>query len=103
MNVVGTTAALGRRSLKHRVLGTLSATPLMLAILGGHAGQAFAQAAPQTAQNTAQAPVEEIVVTGSRVVRDGYQAPTPVSVLGVEQLQASATPNIADTINELPS
>src|SRR4051812_37011464 len=52
---------------------------------------------------TAQAPaVEEIVVTGSRVVRDGYQAPTPVSVVGVEALANTATSNLADTINQLP-
>ena len=52
---------------------------------------------------TAQAPaVEEIVVTGSRVIRDGYQAPTPVSVVGVEALANTATSNLADTINQLP-
>src|SRR4051812_7999682 len=55
------------------------------------------------AQEMVQAPaVEEIVVTGSRVVRDGYQAPTPVSVVGVEQLQPTATSNLADYVNSLP-
>jgi len=37
---------------------------------------AFAQAAPAAA--------EEIIVTGSRIVRDGYGAPTAVSVPGPE-------------------
>src|SRR6478609_128639 len=102
MNVV-TTPRISARTVKQAVLNTLSATPLMLAILGGSAGSAFAQAAPQTAQNSAQAPTEEIIVTGTRVVRDGYEAPTPVSVVTVEQLQTSATDNIADYVNTLPS
>jgi outer membrane receptor protein involved in Fe transport len=58
----------------------------------------------QTAQQ-AQAPaaVDEIVVTGTRVVRDGYEAPTPVSVLGAEELNAMAVTNIADAVNRLPT
>src|SRR4051812_11614220 len=52
----------------------------------------------------AQAPaVEEIVVTGSRIVRDGYEAPTPVTVVGTEQLQDQAKTNLADVLNNLPS
>jgi iron complex outermembrane receptor protein len=48
------------------------------------------------------APVE-VVVTGTRIVRDGYEAPTPVSVLGVEQLQSFGSPNIADAVKTLPA
>ena len=46
---------------------------------------------------------EEIVVTGSRVVRDGYEAPTPVSVMSSDQLNAIAATNIADSVNRLPA
>ncbi len=56
-------------------------------------------AEPQTTQE----PVEEIVITGSRIVRDGYEAPTPVTVVGVEQLQDAGKTNLADTLNEMPS
>lgn len=45
----------------------------------------------------------EIVVTGSRVVRDGYNAPTPVNVLGAEEIKVEAPANIADFVNTLPS
>ncbi|MGE4063752.1 MAG: TonB-dependent receptor plug domain-containing protein [Rhodospirillaceae bacterium] len=62
---------------------------------------AFAQAAPQAAAS--EAAVDEIVVTGTRVVRDGYEAPTPVSVIGIEQLDNQATSNLADSINQLPT
>lgn len=61
---------------------------------------------PASFAQTAQAPtatVDEIVVTGTRVVRDGYEAPTPVSVLGMDELNAMAVTNIADAVNRLPS
>ena len=54
------------------------------------------------ADDAAPAELEEVAVTGTRIVRDGYQAPTPVSVLGVEQIQSFASPNIADAVNTLP-
>ena len=49
-----------------------------------------------------QSEFEEIVVTGSRIVRDGYEAPTPVTVVGIEQIQDTAKPNIADVLNQMP-
>ncbi len=62
-----------------------------------------APAFAQTAQ-TAQAPsIDEIVVTGSRVIRDGYEAPTPVSVLGADELNAMNDASIADSVNKLPA
>ena len=47
--------------------------------------------------------VEQVVVTGSHIVRDGYQAPTPVTVLDSAFLNASAPANIVDAVTELPS
>ncbi len=47
--------------------------------------------------------LSEIVVTGSRIIRDGYQAPIPTTVLGAEALAAKAPVNIADFVNELPA
>lgn len=45
----------------------------------------------------------EVVVTGSRIVRDGYNAPTPVSVVSAEELKAEAPANITDFVNTLPA
>ncbi len=47
--------------------------------------------------------VEEILVPGMRLARDGYAAPTPVTVLGSEQIARAATGNIADLVNALPA
>ncbi len=93
MRMVSASARAKNFGIKH----TLSLTPLMMALLGAGAVQA-----QQTAQSSATG-VEEIVVTGSRIVRDGYEAPTPVSVIGVEQMQNQATSNLADYVNTLPS
>ncbi len=47
---------------------------------------------------------EQITVTGTRVVRDGYKAPTPLTVLTQEEVEnGSPTNNIADFVNQLPS
>jgi outer membrane receptor protein involved in Fe transport len=47
--------------------------------------------------------VSEVVVTSSRIVRNGYQAPTPTTVLGVEEIQRRAPINLADQLNQLPA
>src|SRR5262249_14608659 len=47
--------------------------------------------------------LNEVVVTGSRIQRDGYEAPTPVSVLGADELNALNTVNVADAVNVLPA
>ncbi len=66
----------------------------------GIAPIALLLAGPAAAQQPAA--VEEIVVTGTRVVRDGYEAPTPLTVMSVDQIQDSAPANVADFVNELP-
>src|SRR5690348_823000 len=70
----------------------LTSASLMAISIGGNAASA---AEPVVA--------EEIVVTGTRVVRDGYEAPTPLTVVGVEALQNAASANVADFVNTLPS
>lgn len=58
-----------------------------------------AEAAIEAASNDAAA----IVVTGSRVAREGYTAPTPTTMIGVEQIRASASASVADFVNQLPA
>ncbi|HEY4366232.1 MAG TPA: TonB-dependent receptor [Steroidobacteraceae bacterium] len=43
-----------------------------------------------------------VTVTGTRIVRDGYEAPTPVTVVGNDQIQDAGKPNIADVLNQMP-
>lgn len=72
-------------------LATVSAVALAVS---GHAAMA---------QEEAGGDLEEVVVTGSRIARDGYDAPTPVNVLGAQEIAATAPANIADFVNTLPS
>lgn len=89
-------------------------TSMKLALLGGtacatmvFASPALAQDDPATQVGAAQ-PAEgdpsDIVVTGTRIVRDGFQAPTPLQVLTEEDIEnSSPTNNIADFVNQLPA
>jgi outer membrane receptor protein involved in Fe transport len=47
--------------------------------------------------------LEELTVTGSRIEHSGFQAPTPVSVLDVAQVEQRGATNIANVINEMPA
>ncbi|MBW8734549.1 MAG: TonB-dependent receptor plug domain-containing protein, partial [Asticcacaulis sp.] len=47
-------------------------------------------------------PSEIIVVTGSRVISDVANAPTPVTVISAEQLRATTPGNLPDGLNKLP-
>jgi iron complex outermembrane receptor protein len=47
--------------------------------------------------------IESVVVTGSRIVRDGYNAPTPVSVLSEDDIDAEAAGSVAEFAMTLPS
>ncbi len=59
----------------------------------------------EAAQTAAAEPEnrQDIVVTGTRVIRDGFQAPTPLTVLTKDDIDnTSPTNNIADFVNQLP-
>ncbi|MBB5730711.1 outer membrane receptor protein involved in Fe transport [Sphingomonas prati] len=56
-----------------------------------------------TADGDAPVSADEVTVTGTRIVRDGYSAPTPVTVLGRAEIAAQAPANIADFVNQLPA
>ncbi len=47
--------------------------------------------------------IGEVVVTGSRVVRDGAQAPTPVTVVSSEQLQKASPGRLGEALVQLPA
>lgn len=70
---------------------------------------ALAQQAPNPSSSAVAsdsappAPASDIVVTGTRVVRNGYKAPTPTTVVGAADIAQKAPANLADYVNELPS
>jgi iron complex outermembrane receptor protein len=43
-----------------------------------------------------------VTVTGTRIIRNGYSAPTPVTVAPIDQLEETTPSDIADALNKLP-
>jgi iron complex outermembrane recepter protein len=68
------------------------------------AAPALAQTVTTTSTAEATGTDEQIVVTGSRIVRDGFRSPTPLTVLSQVEIQTqSPTNNLADFINQQPA
>jgi outer membrane receptor protein involved in Fe transport len=68
-------------------------------LLGGVSLFAIAGSA---AAQTGTAASDEVVVTGSRVIKNGNNSPTPVSVVSVQDMQAVQPTPIADNLNAFP-
>ena len=82
------------------VFGSRSSRTLALASASIFAisGAAFAQATDTAPANSA----ETVVVTGSRVISDVANSPTPVTIVSTQQLLTTTPTNIADGLNKLP-
>jgi len=81
----------------------------LIALAAPGQAQEAAQPAPDAAgatadasADTAPAPAGDIVVTGSRIVRNGYSAPTPVTVATTEDLVKTTPSSVSDALNKLP-
>ena len=46
--------------------------------------------------------LEEITITGSRVITDGNDAPTPVTVINPEQLLATKPASLYENLTDMP-
>ena len=71
-------------------------------LLAGASMLVLASAGAAFAQTATTEPVETVTVTGSRVVTDALQAPTPLTVISSAQLEATTPTNIPDGLNKLP-
>lgn len=47
--------------------------------------------------------VQEVIVTGSRIVRTNLEAPTPVTTLDAQEIRATGVTSIGDVLNDLPA
>jgi len=88
----------GRQARRFAAQASLAA----IALAGLMPVAAMAQTAEPQAE--AEAAPTDIVITGTRIRRDGFEAPTPLTVISQEDLQnSSPSNNIADVVNQLPS
>jgi iron complex outermembrane receptor protein len=102
-NVLCTSPITQRKIALRRILSTSAFTAGIL-LHGGITPWIMPSAqAADSAQTAATSDIEEVVVTGSRIVRDGYEAPTPLTVVTAETLQQSAATNIAEAMHSIPA
>jgi outer membrane receptor protein involved in Fe transport len=77
----------------------------VLALLSGQAAHAQTSTGSQTdaTPQSVAMPVEAVVVTGTQVQRSGFSSPTPLTVVGAQDLQASSPANLSDYLVKLPA
>ena len=62
-----------------------------------------AQAQTESSTSTGDNAVEEVVVTGSRVITSGNDSPTPVSVISAEEFSTLRPGNLVEALNDIPA
>src|SRR5690348_4763567 len=75
-----------------------SSRNLLLAVAGTVACSWTAQAQEASPANE----LDEIVITGSRVITNGNDSPTPVTVVTTEDLTSVHPGNLAEALNDMP-
>lgn len=84
----------------------LVASTSWVSIAASQAQTLPAAPAPTQAEEPAPASDEaaaDIVVTGSRVARNGFNAPSPTTVIGAELLQQRGAVSIGEALNDIPA
>ena len=90
---------MGDRNVSHRSF---------FARIAAFVGLCVAASSPACAQQAAAAKadsadnLDEIVVTGSRVIKNGNDSPTPLTVVGTEDLAEVHPATVAEQLNDLP-
>ncbi len=80
-----------------------AAGPSILLIMSVHAQTAAPRAAADTTQpSVAETQLSEVTVTGSRIITNGNDAPTPVTVVVPEQLTATKPTTVFENLAILP-
>jgi outer membrane receptor protein involved in Fe transport len=94
------------RVQSHVLRGTVARLSIAIAMaIAPAVARAQDQAPQQTRSDEADETTgnQEIVVTGSRIARSGFSAPTPVTAIGRDRLETTASTNIGDVLSQLPS
>jgi iron complex outermembrane recepter protein len=55
------------------------------------------------AQETPQEPEQQVVITGSRISRSGFDTPSPVTMMGEDELRSLSVTNIGAAVSQLPA
>jgi iron complex outermembrane receptor protein len=74
-----------------------------LALSSSTAVLAMMVAAPAIAQDQQAQNIESVTVSSTRITTAGFDAPTPTTVIGADDIQKQANSNVFTTITQLPS
>lgn len=68
-------------------------------------GAAFAQQQPQPEQQPQQraADLDRVTITGTRIAREGFTTPSPVTAVTAEEIRATGAVTIGDLITSMPA
>ena len=72
------------------------------ALMAGASAIALTSTAAAQTPPAENANVEEVAVTGSSIITNGFNAPTPVTTVSAQALTEAAPSNIPDALNQLP-
>src|SRR6188474_586535 len=75
---------------------------LGMAVAGCTLGFGQVAQAQETSQSTQRSEVEEVLVTGSRIAREGIDSSTPVTIIGVEDIKLSGSPSVEKILSDAP-
>jgi outer membrane receptor protein involved in Fe transport len=81
----------------------LTGTSLVSLVFFGTPASAQTTPAQQSGAGGSSGQVEQVIVSASRIDIAGYQQPTPVTVVGAEQLERDAQQSLGDAIRNLPA
>lgn len=94
-------SALERRRLA-RILCAGASVVSLIAASSASAQTAGAGARQEEPSQEETTELDAVVVTGSRIVRNGEQAPTPSTIIGTQEMNAQAITSIVDISRALP-
>ena len=83
------------RGVSFHATSLATASMMAIATILVAAGSARAQDATN--------PVEQVVVTSTRITTGGFDAPTPTQVVGAAQIQSQSEPNVFTILNQIPA
>jgi outer membrane receptor protein involved in Fe transport len=86
-------------SFKSIIIGS---TALSFCAFSGLAHAQDTTPAPAAGQTADQGSGGDIVVTGTRIVRNGYEAPTPTTIVTTDELTKTSPISITQGLNKLP-
>jgi iron complex outermembrane receptor protein len=98
---------MSRKILSAKTFGALSSSCFALAaVLASPPAFAQAKASGETRETAAEeagADESDIIVTGSRIDRVGFDQPTPTTVIGVVELRQGQRSNLQQVLNDQPA